>query len=643
MVTPDNLGFRSTLDSALNQASGQGSNSSSSSFTVTQPQPQTQAQPQAQVHSDRAAAQGNSAKVDVADSRSAAQQKAPAKTAVQVTRTLKTTGSQNMTDASTRQTKPPGTDSANIVIAVQTPAVENSPVPADAATNAGNAEAGNQVTSAAPDAAATLGQASALNNGQGASVETQPEGVQLPATASQNPISPDNASASEAEAMTPSVPANSTPAAIAVELPNQPLPVAATAVPASGTQHAAADLTGNSTAVSQPVSNLADPRDVRELSASGNQKADNAKGQVTAAAKANAAGPAKGTIPAIGSGPVDSIQVTTSPKAAAVKTHGDHAGVASTTVNQQLQAAKAPASYVAVPAGNNAATMPTGTSPAATAPAGATAVAAGNNTLSSTGNLPAATASADSNASSAGSSASSSTGTSPVTVASADGTAANAGNNSQSFSDAGHNGGSPSDSQAAALASIANLAGSVVVAHPGALAGQAGMDGPDRTASAATAASPASADRSETTEASASPTLISPRVLESVQQTEMRVGVHPDGLGPIEIRAVMHGDQLGASISAQQADTRQWLVSHVNELTQTLNAHDLRVSSLSISDSPAGNSAQSGFGHSDSQGQGYQRNQPVLPTEASEPESNTEMESNPIGETYTRAGVDLRA
>jgi flagellar hook-length control protein FliK len=123
----------------------------------------------------------------------------------------------------------------------------------------------------------------------------------------------------------------------------------------------------------------------------------------------------------------------------------------------------------------------------------------------------------------------------------------------------------------------------------------------------------------------------------------MRVGVHPDGMGPIEIRAVMHGDQLGASISAQQADTHQWLVSHVNELAQTLNAHDLRVSNLSISDSPAGNSAQSGFGQPDTQGQGYQRNQPALQRETPEPESNTEIEDRPTGQTYSRAGVDLRA
>lgn len=176
------------------------------------------------------------------------------------------------------------------------------------------------------------------------------------------------------------------------------------------------------------------------------------------------------------------------------------------------------------------------------------------------------------------------------------------------------------------------------------------MEGLDRTTTAtATPTSTASSTSSERAQEAAetqSPTLISPRVLESLQQSEMRVGVHPEGLGPIEIRATMHGDQLGATISAQQSDTRQWLVSHVNELTQTLNSHDVRVSSLSINDSPQGNSGQSGFGQADSQssqGQGYQRNQSAASAAVVEPESTTVIAERPIGQTYGRAGLDLRA
>ena len=339
--------------------------------------------------------------------------------------------------------------------------------------------------------------------------------------------------------------------------------------------------------------------------------------------------------------PVDSLQVTTSPKAAAVKTRGDHAGVASTPAGLPLQAAKASAISPAAAAVNNAMSLTTGNAPAVNASAGAGSAAAA---ATSTVNSQAATVSTDSASTTAGNSVvPAASGSSAAAAAILSSASTAGGNNSQTTSDGNPNGGSPADAQIAASMPFANLAGSVMVSHPGSSTEQGGVEGTGPAASATSTGSPGTAERAESDPQTESPTLISARVLENVQQTEMRVGVHPEGMGAIEIRAVMHGDQLGASITAQQADTHQWLVSHVSELTQALNSHDVRVSSLSINDSTSENSAQSGSGQSNPQGQGQQNGQPASKAEIPEAILNTKSEASAMGGSYTRTGLDLRA
>jgi flagellar hook-length control protein FliK len=141
------------------------------------------------------------------------------------------------------------------------------------------------------------------------------------------------------------------------------------------------------------------------------------------------------------------------------------------------------------------------------------------------------------------------------------------------------------------------------------------------------------------------PGLVTARMVESAQQAEVRVGVHPDGMGPIEIRAVLRGDEVGAAISAQQPDTHQWLASHLGELENTLHAHDIRLAQLSLSEPSASGSLASGYSQSDSQGQARGQHHAQLPMDGPEPETAGpgETENNPAKGEYARNGVDLRA
>ena len=123
----------------------------------------------------------------------------------------------------------------------------------------------------------------------------------------------------------------------------------------------------------------------------------------------------------------------------------------------------------------------------------------------------------------------------------------------------------------------------------------------------------------------------------------MRVGIQPDGLGPIEIRAVLHGQELGANISAQQPDTRQWLTAHMTELTQNLAAHDLRISHLSVSESAANSSLTSGFSQSGAKDQSGQYQQRMINPAYEESEAGAPPEIDLGGELRVHAGVDLRA
>jgi len=184
----------------------------------------------------------------------------------------------------------------------------------------------------------------------------------------------------------------------------------------------------------------------------------------------------------------------------------------------------------------------------------------------------------------------------------------------------------------------------IPVVHLSNLVAQTGTDQSDQTPQGQTApqafASTASAHELPATDTSPA---ITPHLVQTVQQSEMRVGIQPDGLGPIEIRAVLRGQELGANISAQQPDTRQWLTAHMTELTQNLAAHDLRVSSLSVTESSANSSLTSDFSQSGPKDQSGQYQQRMTNLAYDEPEAGVPPEIDLSGELQVHAGVDLRA
>ena len=135
---------------------------------------------------------------------------------------------------------------------------------------------------------------------------------------------------------------------------------------------------------------------------------------------------------------------------------------------------------------------------------------------------------------------------------------------------------------------------------------------------------------------------ITPQVLQDAQQTEMRVGLHPEGLGAIEIRAVMRGNEMGAAISAQQPETHQWLASHMGELESSLQSRDIQLNHLTLNEASAGGFSGSSFSQPDAQQQAYTQRQPVFQFDQPEGESFETSTNTAATAEYVGTGVDLR-
>lgn len=79
---------------------------------------------------------------------------------------------------------------------------------------------------------------------------------------------------------------------------------------------------------------------------------------------------------------------------------------------------------------------------------------------------------------------------------------------------------------------------------------------------------------------------------------EMRLQVRSDVLGPVEIRAALNGDKLGAAIGVQNAEAHTALANQLPALQQSLANHNVQVEHLSVFNGATGGNMGSGSGES---------------------------------------------
>lgn len=96
-------------------------------------------------------------------------------------------------------------------------------------------------------------------------------------------------------------------------------------------------------------------------------------------------------------------------------------------------------------------------------------------------------------------------------------------------------------------------------------------------------------------------------LIQAASQAEMRVSVKNDISGTVDIRAMLEGNHISATVAAQHGGTRDWLMANLHELQSSLSRDDLNLRNFEVSDSALQNNQQgSGQGQQEQQ----QRNLP---------------------------------
>lgn len=101
-----------------------------------------------------------------------------------------------------------------------------------------------------------------------------------------------------------------------------------------------------------------------------------------------------------------------------------------------------------------------------------------------------------------------------------------------------------------------------------------------------------------------SPQVAKTAALQSAQsgRSEMRIGLNTAEAGRVEVHAVVHDGRIGASISVDRPDVQQALIAELPNLEKTLNARDLDVVAVAVSQSHFAPGADAGFaGNADQQ------------------------------------------
>jgi Flagellar hook-length control protein FliK len=109
------------------------------------------------------------------------------------------------------------------------------------------------------------------------------------------------------------------------------------------------------------------------------------------------------------------------------------------------------------------------------------------------------------------------------------------------------------------------------------------------------------------------------RLMEAAGQAEMKVSVKSD-VGTVDVRAVLEGGNISATVAAQHSGTRDWMMSNMHELQNTLSRDDLNLKTFEVTDSGLQNSGNEGQPKQQEQ---QQRNNSTYSSFATETHSST--------------------
>ncbi|HEY3768473.1 MAG TPA: flagellar hook-length control protein FliK [Candidatus Angelobacter sp.] len=125
------------------------------------------------------------------------------------------------------------------------------------------------------------------------------------------------------------------------------------------------------------------------------------------------------------------------------------------------------------------------------------------------------------------------------------------------------------------------------------------------------------------------------RLMEAAGQAEMRVSVKSDVSGTVDVRAVLEGGSISATVAAQHGGTRDWMMANMHELQNTFSRDDLNLKTFEVTDSALQNNGQ---GEQPGQQEQQQRN-PAYANFMSEPlsPSTTSFDEVEAPETTSRA------
>jgi hypothetical protein len=94
------------------------------------------------------------------------------------------------------------------------------------------------------------------------------------------------------------------------------------------------------------------------------------------------------------------------------------------------------------------------------------------------------------------------------------------------------------------------------------------------------------------------------RLMEAAGQAEMRVSMKTENSGSVDVRAVLQGDHLSATVAAQHGGTRDWLMANLHELHASLSKDDLNLRTFEVTDSSLRNDSHGGQSGEEKQQQG---------------------------------------
>jgi hypothetical protein len=117
------------------------------------------------------------------------------------------------------------------------------------------------------------------------------------------------------------------------------------------------------------------------------------------------------------------------------------------------------------------------------------------------------------------------------------------------------------------------------------------------------------------------------QLINRVEQSEMRIGMHTSAFGNVEVRTVVHANDVGLMIGSEKGDLRGLLSNDMTGIAKTLQEQNLRLNSVNFTQGFA--SSNNGAGGGDSQ------QRPFVPMRAGSGSALSEASVNDSGESLS--------